>query len=496
MESATDVSEGVAAAAAAPAPTAPTISYWAPFENLKVTTMTLIIPFSAHVRLDSIFWLLPISKLSSTFSTTADNPAKEKETPKRKAFVRPAPRLASAASASVTIDDDDLAAAAPSASVSVSESMEVEDGGASAAAAVVKKSGGGRKRSITRCKVPHCSIPGSILSARYQGNTRGIVRSSSSDHFKNSITIDVATREKNVSIKLCSSKIQMCGASSEEQGREGAQYILNHLKDIQAFLRRIRENRTRSEATSRWVLETTQGELDEHSTTIAAGETALVTRYKVRPVDITTLEFPDDSDVFDRVVAEKLIEISSCHTYHSDYEQLVRWILERVSQQDVYVVEGRDDIEITSVWTAMVNYNYDLGFEIRRNELRAAIHQRNGFIARFHNTLEYNVTVTYPYNQDAHEGMKRKNSNPCHTILFYKSGLVTQSSPSCAMAKNVYELLGETLREIYPLFAKPVQKAANGAPVARRTPKSVRVTTPTTAASSPPESKPAARADE
>lgn len=459
------------AAAVATAATAPSINYWAPFENLKVTTMTLIIPFSAHVRLDSIFWLLPISKMDT--STMQSSPGQKTQ---RKTFVIPTAQptratrsgvvsASASASASLTVEDVDI----DHGQASLSESMELDE---PKATALIPTSS--RKRAVTRCKVPHCSVPGSILSARYQGHTRGIVRSSSSDHFKNSITIDVATREKNVSIKLCSSKIQMCGASSEQQGREGAQYILDHLKNIQQFLQRIRENRARSEATARWVIDATRGELDEHTTSIGAGETAVVTRFKVR--SFNEQELPEDSDVFDRVVAAKLLEISSCHLYHNDYEQLVRWVLDRVSPQNVYQVgEGYSDIEITSVWTAMVNYNYDLGFEIKRNELRAAIHQRNGFIARFHNTLEYNVTVTYPYNQDAHEGMKRKNSNPCHTILFYKSGLVTQSSPSCAMAKNVYELLGETLREIYPLFAKPSTKPAVGA-VARRTPKSVRVT--------------------
>ena len=63
-----------------------------------------------------------------------------------------------------------------------------------------------------RYKIPHYEKPGSILSMRYRGMTRGILRSTSGKHFKNSITLDLSLKEKNVNIKLCNSKTRQMGS--------------------------------------------------------------------------------------------------------------------------------------------------------------------------------------------------------------------------------------------------------------------------------------------
>src|SRR5207237_7875328 len=55
------------------------------------------------------------------------------------------------------------------------------------------------RRQKKRFKIPHCPVPGAILSLRFLGHTRGIIRSLEGKFFKHSITIDLATREKNVS---------------------------------------------------------------------------------------------------------------------------------------------------------------------------------------------------------------------------------------------------------------------------------------------------------
>lgn len=65
------------------------------------------------------------------------------------------------------------------------------------------------KRVTQKFKIPHCKIPGSILSLRYNGYTKGIIRTVSKKAFKNSITCDISTREKNVSLKLSRTKMQM-----------------------------------------------------------------------------------------------------------------------------------------------------------------------------------------------------------------------------------------------------------------------------------------------
>jgi len=55
-------------------------------------------------------------------------------------------------------------------------------------------------------------------------------------YFKNTITIDIATSVKNISVKLSPVTIQMCGASSRADGIEAAQHVIDHLLRAQRFL--------------------------------------------------------------------------------------------------------------------------------------------------------------------------------------------------------------------------------------------------------------------
>ena len=113
-------------------------------------------------------------------------------------------------------------------------------------------------RESSKCKLPHCEIPGSILSMRYRGNVRGVIRSKSAP-FKNAVTIDISTIRKNISLKLSSFSIQMCGASSRADGVEAATHILAHLRSIQLVLNKMQNNLPAALMTIEWVKNVTRG---------------------------------------------------------------------------------------------------------------------------------------------------------------------------------------------------------------------------------------------
>lgn len=115
-------------------------------------------------------------------------------------------------------------------------------------------------RQTKKYKIPYCGVPGAILSAKFKDWARGIVKNKSGKYFRNSITLDICTSRKNISIKLSKKKIQMCGADSNELVVETVNHILTHIKRIQSDLNYIKENLERKSDTIKWVWENTKGD--------------------------------------------------------------------------------------------------------------------------------------------------------------------------------------------------------------------------------------------
>ena len=114
-----------------------------------------------------------------------------------------------------------------------------------------------KRKKSHKNKIPHCDIPGSIPSARFKGNTRGIYKPG---HFKNSVTIDISTITKNVCIKLSKSKIHVCGASSIENAEEACKYLISKIHQIRQEIDFINENKKIAENVVDWIIENYKGE--------------------------------------------------------------------------------------------------------------------------------------------------------------------------------------------------------------------------------------------
>lgn len=297
-------------------------------------------------------------------------------------------------------------------------------------------------RESSKCKLPHCIIPGSILSMRYRGNARGLIRSKSHP-FKNAVTIDISTKRKNISLKLSPFSIQMCGASSREDGIEAATHILNHLKRIQGLLNRIRIDPIKYLEIIKWIKENTCGKSIEKSVS------------EVRQFNNTTLHITKNvmdymignpscliPDNFDQEITMFLLSLSKDFMYYSD---LCR-VLDFIPNIETIIDES---VELKHVDEAMVNYNYNLGFEVDRGNLNQYIDGVNGFIARYNNALATCVTIELPYETPSHVIIKRrKNRVPHHTFLVYRSGSVTQSGPGGTLMRDAYYLFMNTISKL------------------------------------------------
>jgi len=344
----------------------------APFEELEITTMTLVIMMTREVHLDSVFNLLPVTYLNL-----------------------PPPR-----------------------------------------------------RQASRYKIPVLGIPGAILSLRYAGSTRGIIRSSNPEHFRNSITIDISTAAKNISIKLSREKIHICGAKSEAMGVEGARYLIEHIKAAQHIVERIRSDLGRAKATIGWLADQTRGEATrryaiEKRVYASIGLTINLRvdqgpDYLIKP--LTESEYPGGVD---GEIAQFLSRQVPDFYYHSDYESMLNWAC-------TVVKVCEPDIGIGAVYKAMVNYNYNIGANIDRNALRDLINGRDGFFARFYNEIEHNVTIELPYVVPENlRIIHTRKKLPCHTFLIYRSGIVTQSGPTEELVCEAYYHFMQTISQLY-----------------------------------------------
>ena len=299
-------------------------------------------------------------------------------------------------------------------------------------------------RESSKCKLPHCKIPGSILSMRYRGNTRGVIRSKS-DPFKNAVTVDISTKRKNISLKLSSFSIQMCGASSREDGIEAATHVLDHLKRIQYLLNRIQTNIEGTFEIIKWIKTNTRGDPAEKPNWEVHPFTDVTLRI-YRPISDYSIVKPQIPipDHFDKEITTFLLSLCDDFLYHGDMCHKLDFIHNIKTIID-------EPLDLKHVDEAMVNYNYSLGFEVNRANLNQYIDGINGFISRYNNALATCVTIELPYEPPSGTLIKRrKNKIPHHTFLVYRSGSITQSGPGGKLMRDAYYLFMETISQLLP----------------------------------------------
>ena len=306
------------------------------------------------------------------------------------------------------------------------------------------------KRQKKKVELPHCDKPGAILSMRYRGDTRGIVRSTSSNFFKNSITIDLSTKSKNVSIKLSQTKIQMCGASSEEVGREGAQYLINHLLEIQDIIEYMKANPEKAKETKDWLIASCKGDNVERpiykivKRVTRQGDELQQWEEQVfsHMEKDFSLILPKIEEAPDKRIAELLLRQQGDFEFHSFFVSEIDWIM------NVTHIATRN-LGINKIVKAMVNYNYNLGFIVDRGALHDLMIDRKGFISSYDNCVEHCVKIKLPYINEKDEGsVRRKSKVPCHCFLIYKSGVVTQTGPGDEKMEKAYNLFRDCIEEI------------------------------------------------
>ncbi len=139
--------------------------------------------------------------------------------------------------------------------------------------------------------------------------------------------------------------------------------------------------------------------------------------------------YPND---IDSRICDFLIKYAQDFSYYSTFVEFLENII------DIKMV-CTDVLEIDRLNIAMINYSYTLKMNINRKNLSTLIDGYQGFDASYDNTIDNHITITLPYElPEGNEKIKRKNKILCHTFMVYKSGIVTQSGPGPKIMSGAY----------------------------------------------------------
>ena len=145
-----------------------------------------------------------------------------------------------------------------------------------------------------------------------------------------------------------------------------------------------------------------------------------------------------------------LIKLALDYVIYEEYAHFLEIVLTIKS-----VIEGK--LIIKNFNKSMVNYNYDLGFDIKRRELTEYINGYNDFEAVYNNTSDNHVKITLAVNP------LDINNKSHHTFLVYKSGKVTHSGPNEELIKKAYNTFIDTIQKFRPYIERenPNRKMIN-----------------------------------
>lgn len=306
-------------------------------------------------------------------------------------------------------------------------------------------------RESKKCNLP-LSTPGAILSMRYKEKNiemvRGIIRNDKKS-FKNSITLDISTKYKNLSLKISPNTIQLCGAPSREVAAEATNYIINHLKNIKDNLQYIKNNIDDYYKCIEWLKIYAKG-LENEKIVIESIKCKNVIINLENSVVDNIINTPTPPNDINNKIITFLYTLTEDLFYYSDF-------INKISHINNFGNIYEEELNIDKINEVMVNYNYNLGFKVNRDKLNQLIDGRNGLYSHYDSSLVYCVTVELPYEQILdYTAKKIKKEIPHHTFLIYSSGAVTQSGPCSStqpgrgstIMEEAYNIFINTINEI------------------------------------------------
>lgn len=251
---------------------------------------------------------------------------------------------------------------------------------------------------------PNMNVPGEILSMRYNGNVRGIIRSVEKRHFPHTIIMDIGTSSRIISVKLAKT-IELTGPQSFDIAKEAVESIIKHIRETQLKLNLIHENRDLAIQVANEILQ-------------------------VNP----SSSYANRNDYFtdEDSTKSKIRKIFANWIHKHPINNLVGFFTFIFSLQEIY----KGELKSGEYESVMINTCFELGCPVNRMAMIKCMNQ-DPFTTNYNNAQSSRtVKITFPYmKQDRVTGKTKKSS---HTLSVNLSGYTTHSGPNFESMRYVY----------------------------------------------------------
>lgn len=167
----------------------------------------------------------------------------------------------------------------------------------------------------------------------------------------------------------------------------------------------------------------------------------------VCPEEYHTQNYPSD---IDPEIANYLISLMPDYIFHDAYIKQLHWIL---TTDRLY--ESDNELAISQLQYISINYNYNLGSELRLYRLVDEF-PKFGIHAEQDNTSQHWLTVHIPYEipDELKSSILKKQDKYVHTFIIYKGGSVTQSGPHHHLNKIAFETFINAFNQVKDIVCR------------------------------------------
>lgn len=270
---------------------------------------------------------------------------------------------------------------------------------------------------------------GEFLNSRYEKLVRGSKKKNGC--FKNSITSDFSVGVKNVCVKIYPLTIHITGLKSIIQGSEAIDLVIKYFLELQekiTFKPEDKEN-----------LLKLNYHLDLCLKKIVSGNNPETYRLNIQEQEMIMKTCSKFVPVLNKIL-KNWIEIENVSNV-----LLFSEMLKNIDVNNFQICTEDLSIKIHNI--AMINYNFRLGFKIKRDMLRKEFEKMPGMFVRYDKLSDHSVTIEVPYQKEILNNKKPKKVT-CQTIKVYISGNVTQSGPGGIIMENLYQTFMEKIMDI------------------------------------------------
>lgn len=305
---------------------------------------------------------------------------------------------------------------------------------------------------------PELNIPNEILSMRFSGNTRGIVRSEVVKNFLHSILMDIGTTEKIISPKLSRGKIEFTGVTNYEVTLQISNLLLNYIKRDQENILLLRRNLPIFKQIIEYIYHC--GDFP----TIESFEYFVENQEKITESFVSKEE--TQAFIFNEVakntkgketITERKIIIKDIllflrekydgSLYHGSLNpDIILFLYNFASNPNLNLYTGT--LKIDKYKGEMANILFNLGYPVILNQL-ATVMNSSPFVCKFTNASNaFSVNISYfyiKYDKDTYRVAD-------YSIRVNHSGHVTYSGPDRASMRDVYNAFMKRIVENYAVI--------------------------------------------